>query len=184
MSSRHFESISYWERWPGETGQAPSFDNLAKVAAVYECSVGDLLTDLPDYREQDASTPSWWYFYNESFYWSTQAQCRLELHEPDAALDALNKSLSLLDPANLHEYTFRQLFIAEARIQQGEIDQAADIIAAAVRQSAVNSAERITQSFGRLRQLLAPWERTPAVRDLDAQLVTYRPGVAIGSGRT
>jgi tetratricopeptide (TPR) repeat protein len=134
--------------------------------------------------EQDASTPSWWYFYDESFYWSTQAQCWLALHEPDAALDALNRSLSLLDPANLHEYTFRQLFIAEARIQQGEIDQAASIIAVAVRQSAVNSAERITQSLGRLRQLLAPWEGTAAVRDLDAQLVTYRPGVATGSGRT
>jgi hypothetical protein len=132
----------------------------------------------------DPSAHSWWYFYDESFYWSTQSQCWLKLHQPEAALHALDTSLTLLDPANLHEYTFRQLFRAEAWIQQGEIDQAASLTAAVAQRSAVNSSERITQSLGRLRGLLEPWERTQAVRDLDAQLMAYRPALESGSGRT
>jgi hypothetical protein len=132
----------------------------------------------------DATVSSWWYFYGKSFYWSTHGQCSLKLHEPEDALRALDESLTLIDQANLHEYTFRQLFRAEARIQQGEIDQAVGMIADAAHRSTVNSSERITQSVGRLRSLLTPWEKTPAVRDLDAQLMAYRPELAKGSGRT
>ncbi|MBV8542445.1 MAG: hypothetical protein JO063_02240 [Pseudonocardiales bacterium] len=54
-----FKSFSYWEQWPGRTGHVPSFDNLAKLAELYECAVSDLLADLPDFRHRDtaAGTP-------------------------------------------------------------------------------------------------------------------------------
>ena len=48
-----FKSISYWELWPGSTGHAPTFGNLGKLARLYRCSVGDLLVDLPDFRDHD-----------------------------------------------------------------------------------------------------------------------------------
>jgi hypothetical protein len=41
-----FKSFSYWEQWPSRTGHAPTFDNLAKLAELYECAVSDLLVDL------------------------------------------------------------------------------------------------------------------------------------------
>jgi hypothetical protein len=52
-----FKNISYWELWPGGTGHAPSFDSLGKLAQLYQCSVADLLADLPDHRGDDAHQP-------------------------------------------------------------------------------------------------------------------------------
>jgi hypothetical protein len=53
-----FKMFSYWEMWPGTTGHAPSFDNLSKLAELYECAVSDLLVDLPDFRHLDTRTGS------------------------------------------------------------------------------------------------------------------------------
>ncbi|MGH3794689.1 MAG: hypothetical protein ACRDSP_07340 [Pseudonocardiaceae bacterium] len=50
-----FKVFSYWEMWPSHTGHAPSFDNLSKLAELYECAVSDLLVDLPDFRHRDAT---------------------------------------------------------------------------------------------------------------------------------
>jgi transcriptional regulator with XRE-family HTH domain len=49
-----FKMFSYWEQWPSSTGHAPSFDNLTKLAELYECAVSDLLVDLPNFRHCDA----------------------------------------------------------------------------------------------------------------------------------
>jgi hypothetical protein len=51
-----FKVFSYWEQWPSATGHAPSFDNLTKLAELYECAVSDLLVDLPDFRHLDTTT--------------------------------------------------------------------------------------------------------------------------------
>jgi hypothetical protein len=51
-----FKVFSYWEQWPSSTGHAPSFDNLSKLAELYECAVSDLLIDLPDFRHLDTTT--------------------------------------------------------------------------------------------------------------------------------
>jgi hypothetical protein len=50
--------FSYWEMWPSSTGHAPSFDNLSKLAELYECAVSDLLRDLPDFRDRDSAAVS------------------------------------------------------------------------------------------------------------------------------
>jgi tetratricopeptide (TPR) repeat protein len=49
-----FKSFSSWEQWPSCTGHAPTFDNLSKLAELYECAVSDLLVDLPDFRHRDS----------------------------------------------------------------------------------------------------------------------------------
>jgi tetratricopeptide (TPR) repeat protein len=51
-----FKMFSYWEMWPSSTGHAPTFDNLSKLAELYECAVSDLLVDLPDFRHRDTAT--------------------------------------------------------------------------------------------------------------------------------
>jgi transcriptional regulator with XRE-family HTH domain len=50
-----FKNFSYWELWPSSTGYAPSLDVLTKLAELYECSVGDLLSDYGDFRQLDAA---------------------------------------------------------------------------------------------------------------------------------
>lgn len=49
------KSFSYWELWPSSTGHEPSLAVLGKLAQLYECSVSDLVADLPDCRRQDSA---------------------------------------------------------------------------------------------------------------------------------
>ncbi|MGH3978925.1 MAG: hypothetical protein ACRDRZ_07980 [Pseudonocardiaceae bacterium] len=50
-----FKNFSYWENWPSCTGHAPSLEVLGRLARLYQCSVSDLVVDLPDYRDQDSA---------------------------------------------------------------------------------------------------------------------------------
>jgi transcriptional regulator with XRE-family HTH domain len=52
---KSFKNFSYWENWPSTTGYAPSLDVLGRLAELYECSVGDLLSDYADFRDRDAA---------------------------------------------------------------------------------------------------------------------------------
>src|SRR5215831_10917938 len=47
--------LSYWEAWPSNTGKEPSLGKLGMLAAVYECSVSDLLADVGDHRSLDSA---------------------------------------------------------------------------------------------------------------------------------
>ncbi|MGI9001069.1 MAG: hypothetical protein ACR2GH_05325 [Pseudonocardia sp.] len=132
----------------------------------------------------DEPTAAWWYFYNESFYWSTESKCALKLGRPDSAIDALDKSLPLTDPTNVHDYTFRLLFRAEARIQQAEITEASRLVADVTRLTAGSSSQLIVQRITGIRGLLAPWERAQPVRELDEQLVSYCSTTGSGNGST
>ncbi|MGH3696087.1 MAG: hypothetical protein ACRDRX_19200 [Pseudonocardiaceae bacterium] len=132
----------------------------------------------------DEPRAAWWYFYDESFYWRTEGECALRLERPDLAMTAFDKSLTLVDPTNLHNYSFRLLFRAEVRIQQAEIAEAGRIIADVARLTAINTSQRVAQRIAEVRGLLTPWRRTRPVRELDQQLALYRPAVADGSGNT
>lgn len=51
--NKTFKNFSYWEQWPSPTGYEPSLAVLAKLAELYRCRVVDLLSDAPDFRNQD-----------------------------------------------------------------------------------------------------------------------------------
>lgn len=51
--SKTLKNFSLWEVWPSNTGHEPSLPTLQKLARLYECSVSDLLVDLPDYSHLD-----------------------------------------------------------------------------------------------------------------------------------
>lgn len=53
-----FKNFSYWEVWPSSTGHEPSLEVLGRLARLYECSVSDLVADLPDYRPRDSAHPA------------------------------------------------------------------------------------------------------------------------------
>lgn len=46
---------SCWERWP-HPGHAPSLATLDRLAAIYACSVADLVDGYGDHRHLDANT--------------------------------------------------------------------------------------------------------------------------------
>lgn len=52
-----FKNISTWELWPASTGHAPSLDTLDRLAQLYECSVADLLADLPNHGHPPPHPP-------------------------------------------------------------------------------------------------------------------------------
>lgn len=134
----------------------------------------------------DTPTPptSRWYFYDESFHWSTRTQYALGFNEPATAMEAIETSLRLSDPANLHERAHRSLYRAEALLQQGEIAGAAGIVGEVAGITAMHASGRgrVDQRVGALRKALVPWQRTRPVRELDEVLAAYRPP-AIGSGK-
>jgi hypothetical protein len=132
----------------------------------------------------DEPRAPWWFFYDESYYWTTEAECAVKLHRPEAAMTALDKSLALVDPMDLHNRTFQLLFQAEARIQQAEVTEASGIVANVAQLTAGNGSQRIAQRITDVRGLLTPWERTKPVRELDQQLAIYCPAVVSGSGNT
>ncbi|MGQ0779009.1 MAG: hypothetical protein ACT4NY_32120 [Pseudonocardiales bacterium] len=130
----------------------------------------------------DQPRASWWYFYNESYYWSTASRCALKLQHPEAALKAVDQSLILVDPDNLHDRIVRMLFRAKVRIQQEEIAEACSIVVEVSRLTASNASRLIVQDVSKVRGLLTPWKRTKAVRELDECLAAYRPAGGSGNG--
>jgi hypothetical protein len=117
---------------------------------------------------------SWWYFYDESFFWSTSAQNALRFHDADQVLAAADKALRLSDQGNLHERSFRLLFRAEAFARQQSIGLACQTITEVVELTSVNSTRRIEQRVQELRRGLDPWKRTRAVKELDQAIRVYR----------
>jgi len=95
----------------------------------------------------------------------------------------MDKSLTLVDPANLQGRIFRLLFRAEVRIQQEEIQEASSMVSDVTRLMATNTSQLIVKRVNKVRGLLTPWERTKPVRELDERLVAYRPGGGKDSGK-
>ncbi|MGH3518855.1 MAG: hypothetical protein ACRDQ7_15835, partial [Haloechinothrix sp.] len=117
---------------------------------------------------------SWWYFYDESFFWSTSAQNALKFHDAGQVLAATDKALRLSDQGNLHERSFRLLFRAEAFARQQSIGLACQTVTEVVELTSVNSTRRIEQRVQELRRGLDPWKRTRAVKELDQAIRAYR----------
>lgn len=127
-------------------------------------------------RDMTTGTPhaSWWYFYDESFYWGTKAECALVLGAPAKALAAARTSLPMIDPTNVHNYAHTLALQSQAHIQQGDITEASTIVGDIAHISGVNRSPRITQRIAGLRTALTPWQRSRSVRKLDDLLAHYR----------
>lgn len=125
---------------------------------------------------------SWWYFYDESFYWRTECEYALKFGDAGAAHQAIDTSFALADETNLHNHAFRLLFRSEAFTREGEIGEACRIMGDVASLAAVNSTRRIAQRIEGLRGGLAKWEHTRPVRELDEQLASY--AASNGNGLT
>jgi hypothetical protein len=117
--------------------------------------------------------PSWWYFYDEAFYWSTETEFALRFGKSDAAIQTVNQSLALVDPTNLHSRTHYALGRAEVFIQKESIPEACAIIGEVAGGTPVSTSARVGQRIDRLRAKLTPWQRTKPIRELDELLAVY-----------
>lgn len=133
-------------------------------------------TAAADVRASGAPPASWWYFYDESYYWATRSSVSLQLNDPADALFAAGTALPLLDLTNARDYTHTLTFQAKARVQQGDIHEASQVVAEAARITAVNRSPRLEQIVRDVRISLTPWQRTKSVRRLDEALHAYGVG--------
>ncbi|WP_371788096.1 hypothetical protein OG404_09095 [Streptomyces griseoaurantiacus] len=145
---------------------AQQHDKAHRALEQEHAAVCDMATGTP--------LASWWYFYDESFYWGTSAECALVLGTPEKALAAARTSLPMIDPTNVHNYAHTLALQSQAHLQQGDIAEASTIVGDIARISGVNRSPRITQRIADLRTALIPWQRSRAVRTLDDLLASYR----------
>jgi transcriptional regulator with XRE-family HTH domain len=128
----------------------------------------------------DTPRSPWWYFYDESFYWGTESECKLKLGQAVDAWAAAGRALGLVEPHNLHNSALTLAFRAEALIRQGEVEQACASLADAARLTTMNSSRRIARRIDALHAEIGEVADTAAVRDLDEQLAEYRRARAAG----
>ncbi|MCS0636236.1 hypothetical protein NX801_11310 [Streptomyces sp. LP05-1] len=121
----------------------------------------------------DVPLASWWYFYDESYYWGIRGEVSLALNDPADALHASVKALPLLDPANVRDYAHTLTHQARAHVLQGDVHEASQVVVEAARLTAVNRSPRLEHSIRGVRTSLSPWQRTKAVRGLDEALRAY-----------
>lgn len=170
------------QSWAGQTGNPRAVAYAADVAArayaadqqtaachkaldAEHAAVAQIMADAPE--------PSWWYFYDEAFFWATTSSCALRLRESERALETVSKSLAAVDPSNVHNYAFTLLFQGEAFVQKGSIAEASQALGAVVILTAPNKSHRIDQRIAELRVALTPWQRSKPVRELDELLMAY-----------
>ncbi len=172
------------QAWASQTGSPRAEAYAADVAARAFAAEGqsDTCRKTLDIEQAavakiavDAADPSWWYFYDESFFWATTSSCSLSMCDPVRALETVSKSLATTDPTNVHNYSFTLLFQGEALVQQGHITEACQTIGEVVMLTASNRSQRIGQHIAELRVALMSWQQSKPVRELDELLTAYPP---------
>jgi transcriptional regulator with XRE-family HTH domain len=132
-----------------------------------------------DHVAADTPRASWLHFYDESFYWGTEAECYLKLREPVVAWAAAEHSLRLVQPHDLFNAALTRAFRVEALIKQREVEPACEALADMAKLTTMNSSKRITGRIDALRSQLGEFD-TGAVRELDERLAEYRRARALG----
>lgn len=174
------------QAWAGQSGSHMARAYAADVAAKAFAAAADetkarsaLETERAassDSRASEQPLAAWWYFYDESFYWSTRSHVSLTLQQPDDAVYAATTALPYRDLANARDYTHLLTRLAQARVQQGDIHEASQVVTEAARITSVNRSPRLEQSIRDVRTSLTPWARTKSVRGLDEALRAYNIG--------
>ncbi|MDT3399066.1 hypothetical protein RKE29_20865 [Streptomyces sp. B1866] len=124
-------------------------------------------------RTNGGPLASWWYFYDESFYWTTRSACSLRLDAPDDAMHSIEKRLLLVDKSNLRDYALSLAKLASVHTLNGDVEQAGETIRTIAKISTVHQSPKISGRIRDLRAELEPWKATQSVRELDDALRAY-----------
>ncbi|MGH3939262.1 MAG: hypothetical protein ACRDTG_11620, partial [Pseudonocardiaceae bacterium] len=113
------------------------------------------------------------HWYNEGLLASEKSGCLLRLGKPQEAAVSANKGLAIFDESYVNNRAFCMLFLGNARLQSGEIDEAARVIRDAAGLAAQTRSARLVRELRTTRAGMQPWQDTPAVKELDDQLFAY-----------
>ncbi|MGH3814508.1 MAG: helix-turn-helix domain-containing protein [Pseudonocardiaceae bacterium] len=121
------------------------------------------------------------YFYNEGYLTSHESECLLRLGRPQEAAASASAGLALYDKSFADGYAVCTLHLGNARLQSGEINEAARVVGDAAGLAAQTRSARLVRELHATRARLQPWQNTQAVSVLDEQLVAC--GLASGTAR-
>jgi hypothetical protein len=122
------------------------------------------------YAETDPSAdPAWVYWLNRDEIAVMAGRCLTELKRPTKAIPLLAAAVGRYDDTHTRELSLYLSWLAEAHVYEGDIDQAADVAARALRLSAGVTSTRGTDRVRLVRRLLAPHHGTTAVDDFEEQ---------------
>jgi tetratricopeptide (TPR) repeat protein len=118
------------------------------------------------------------YYYHGGLLASHQSECLLRLKKPREALISASTGLTRFNKSYVDGYALCTLYLDNAHLQTGEIDEAARVIGDAASLATQNRQARLMKELHVTRARLQPWQATQAVKALDEQLA--RCGIGIG----
>lgn len=104
----------------------------------------------------------------------TRGLCALQLHRPEEAEQAARTSLTLINRSFVRNQAFSTLLLGGAYLADGDVDQAAKVIADGAALATRNRSVRLLSTLSRAWSDLRPWQGRPAVRELEDRLAAYR----------
>ncbi len=123
--------------------------------------------------DADNTAPWWSYLYRESTFWGTMSDCAVRLHDPDSALEAVTKTLAILDPVDMQNCAVTMICQGDALIQKGEIAEACQVIGKVVTRTPTYTLPRTQQRIAELVAALEPWQRSKPVRELNELMASF-----------
>ncbi len=119
---------------------------------------------------EDVSPESPAYYYHEGLLASHQSECLLLLKKPKEAAVSASTGVTVFNTSYVDGYALCALHLGNARLQMGEIDEAAHVIGDAARLAAQNRQPRLVRELRTTRARMQPWQDTQAVKALDERL--------------
>ena len=119
---------------------------------------------------QDVPPTSPAYWYHEGLIASQQSDCLLRLGKPAEAATSASRGLQLFDNSFVGSLAFCKLRLGTARLQSGEVDEAARVIGEGALLATKNCSARLTSEVKVARGRMRPWEGTQTVKGLDEVL--------------
>ncbi|MGH3829676.1 MAG: helix-turn-helix domain-containing protein [Pseudonocardiaceae bacterium] len=138
-------------------------------ACVAECERAQRY--LASAGEVSPASPAYWI--HEGLLASEKSDYLLRLGKPREAATSANTGLALFDKSFVGSLAFCTIFLGNAHLQSGEIDEAARVVGNAAGLAAQTRSARLVTELRTTRARMQPWQNTQAVTTLDDQLAAY-----------
>ncbi|MBV9142600.1 MAG: helix-turn-helix transcriptional regulator [Pseudonocardiales bacterium] len=114
-----------------------------------------------------------YYLLNQWYLPRAKSQCLLWLGRPQEAAESAKTALALYDKSFVDGHAVCMLYLGNAHLQSGEIDEAARVIGDAAGLAAQTHSARLVKELRTTRARMQPWQTTPAIKQLDDQWAAY-----------
>lgn len=143
--------------------------NGQQEACMAECEKAQ--DGLASADQVSAGSPAYWY--HEGQLASERSGCLLRVGKPQDAAASATNGLAIFGKSFVNSRAFCTLFLGKARLQSGEVDEAARVIGTAASLAAQTRSTRLVNELRTTRARMQPWQDAQAVKALDDQLATY-----------